>query len=666
MIRYFLFIIFFFNAVQTFTQGILEKFPPKSNMSPDSSTKTKLRTYQNIPAFSFAGWNECLDHIYSFARLDAEPQLYMQTQPKGSLQVKTHFPQRVAGIQFNPNSNINSFLYLQDDQGDEQFKLSLYDMNTQKSKALGPKSGRIASVLWGESGKHFLYTHTPEGKSNWDIYVGDAQGNERRLFSQAGAWEPMAWSVNEKQALFLRSEEAHSELFLYSFEDSSLTQLLKDEPKQNIVDAFWIENKPFSGDTLTRPSPRKFAFVSDRQGEYSRVFQGSLDTLLISPLTPEMPWDIEWSVLSPNTHYLIYSVNENGFSKIYNLDIRKGVTDWLQEIPKGIVSPVSFRKNSKGFAFNFHDVSQPGSVYTYDIERKYLESWSPQNTLENTPQKILAPIVTTSIQFPSIGSPAKVPEKKKISIQAFVYKPQIESNRPFPVLIQFHGGPELQARPDYDAFMQYVVRELNVVVITPNVRGSTGYGKRFQSLDDGKLRMNSVEDIGALLGWIKTQPDLDSRRIAVMGRSYGGFMSLSALIHYGDQIKAGISTVGITHFPKFLENTSEYRRDLRRAEYGDERDPQMRKFLEKISPFNLAHKIKVPLLLAHGAKDPRVPIGESERLFASLQKRKVPVWFLHFPDEGHAFREKENELYYEGIVSEFLRQNLLNHTTAMK
>jgi dipeptidyl aminopeptidase/acylaminoacyl peptidase len=183
------------------------------------------------------------------------------------------------------------------------------------------------------------------------------------------------------------------------------------------------------------------------------------------------------------------------------------------------------------------------------------------------------------IRYPTFdevdGQPRQIP--------AFVYRPKTVSEQPLPVLISIHGGPEAQFNPYFSSTFQYYLNEMGIAVIAPNVRGSAGYGKSYLQLDNGMLRENSVKDIGALLDWIATQPDLDAERVAVFGGSYGGYMVLASMIHFNDRIRAGVDIVGISNFVTFLENTKDYRRDLRRVEYGDERDPEMRAFLEKFT-----------------------------------------------------------------------------------
>jgi dipeptidyl aminopeptidase/acylaminoacyl peptidase len=228
------------------------------------------------------------------------------------------------------------------------------------------------------------------------------------------------------------------------------------------------------------------------------------------------------------------------------------------------------------------------------------------------------------------------------------------------VLLSIHGGPESQYRPYFSAALQYYVRELDMAVVVPNVRGSAGYGKSYLKLDNAERREDSVKDIGALLDWIAGQRDLDAGRVVVSGGSYGGYMVLASLVHYSDRLAAGVERVGISNFVTFLTHTEDYRRDLRRAEYGDERDPEMRAVLERISPLNNVDKITRPLLITQGANDPRVPAGESGQIYDALAQRGVPVWYVLGLDEGHGFRKKSNSDYAAAATVLFLEQFALN------
>jgi dipeptidyl aminopeptidase/acylaminoacyl peptidase len=245
------------------------------------------------------------------------------------------------------------------------------------------------------------------------------------------------------------------------------------------------------------------------------------------------------------------------------------------------------------------------------------------------------------------------------TITGLIQRPPKKFTGKRPVLIEIHGGPEAQARMGFNGRYNYLVNELGIAFIEPNVRGSTGYGKSFQKLDDGKLREDSVKDIGALLDWIARQPDLDASRVVVQGGSYGGYMANAVAVHYSDRIRGAIPDVGISNFVTFLERTESYRRDLRRAEYGDERDPAMRAWMEAIAPVNNAGKIRVPMFIVHGRNDPRVPVQEAEQIAATVEKNGVPVWLMIAENEGHGFAKKENAdyLFYARLL--FLQDRLL-------
>jgi len=254
------------------------------------------------------------------------------------------------------------------------------------------------------------------------------------------------------------------------------------------------------------------------------------------------------------------------------------------------------------------------------------------------------------VEFPTWDSDKGAPRK----LSAFVYRPRTPG--PHPVIIDIHGGPESQYRPEYDGFTQFLVNELGYAVVAPNVRGSSGYGRTFLGLDNGELREDSVRDIGSLLVWIGLQPQMDRNRVVVYGGSYGGYMVLASMVNYGDRLAGGIDVVGISDFVTFLTNTSPYRQDLRRAEYGDERKPEMREFFKRISPLANSAAIRKPLLVVQGINDPRVPASESEQMVYKLRGSGTEVWYLAAKDEGHGFRKKANRDAMIATMAQFLRK----------
>ena len=313
--------------------------------------------------------------------------------------------------------------------------------------------------------------------------------------------------------------------------------------------------------------------------------------------------------------------------------------------PQASSTGLRFDPHADRLGFTVSSATTPSDVFSVDFGSRQLTRWTSSEIGGLRRDQLVEP---TLIAYETFDGR---------SIPAFVYKPR--SGGPHPVIVNIHGGPEGQARPGFSPSTQLYLNELGAAVIFPNVRGSAGYGKSYLKLDNGRLREDSVRDIGALLDWIAEQPDLDADRVAVMGGSYGGYMVLASLVHYGDRLRAGVERVGISNFVTFLENTQPYRQDLRRAEYGDERDPDMRAFLESISPLNRVAEIDTPLLISQGLNDPRVPASESEQIVAALKDRGVPVWYVLAKDEGHGFSRKANRDYLTAVTAQFLKNRLL-------
>jgi len=265
-------------------------------------------------------------------------------------------------------------------------------------------------------------------------------------------------------------------------------------------------------------------------------------------------------------------------------------------------------------------------------------------------------VVTGDLQEPEL---VKWKSFDGMEISGFLYKPPAKFTGKRPVMINIHGGPEGQSTPGFVGRNNYYLKELGVAILFPNVRGSTGYGKTFLAMDNGLNREKSYQDIGTLIDWIKTRPDLDGERILIIGGSYGGFMSLEVATNYSDKICCTVDIVGISNLATFLQNTSGYRRDLRRVEYGDERDPKTREFMERIAPLNNAQKITKPLFVVQGFNDPRVPRTEAMQIVQKARANGTPVWFLMANDEGHGFAKKKNNdfLFYATVM--FMREFLL-------
>jgi dipeptidyl aminopeptidase/acylaminoacyl peptidase len=349
-------------------------------------------------------------------------------------------------------------------------------------------------------------------------------------------------------------------------------------------------------------------------------------------------------------------VNENGFSRLWLLDTATRARTRPAGVPEGVLSRPRFRPDGGALAFTVEAANVPGDVYVLPLgpgSAAGVSRWTASEVGGLDASRFVTP---QAVEYPTFdqanGAPRKIP--------ALYYRPRGQG--PFPVLISIHGGPEGQARPGFSANLQMFTEELGFAVLAPNVRGSTGYGKTYVTLDNADRREDSVKDIGALLDWIAARPELDAKRVAVYGGSYGGYMSLATMTHYSDRLKGGIDVVGISNFVTFLQSTSGYRQDLRRVEYGDERDPKMRSYLESISPLAHVDGIRVPVLIVQGKNDPRVPLNESEQMLAAIRKNGVDAWYLMAKDEGHGFRKKSNVDFFGDTVALFLETKVAGTT----
>jgi len=404
-------------------------------------------------------------------------------------------------------------------------------------------------------------------------------------------------------------------------------------------------------------------FVTNQRDGAAELASVSLGEAPVITFVPSIAdWDITQFVLSPNHRRGAFISNENGISRLYLFDPVRMRYKRVAKLPVGLITGLVFSPDSKKLGMTINSANSPNDAYVLSLGRQPMASrklarWTFSEVGGLDARRFSTPV---AIKYPApVSYPASNDEPgPMMDIPAFVYLPP--GNGPFPVIIHIHGGPETQFRPGFNSDFQLWIDQLGVAVIAPNVRGSLGYGARFMAMDDGYQREDSVGDIGALLDWIATQPRLDASRVAVFGASYGGYMALACAVRFGGRLKAAVDRFGISNFVTFLENTQNYRRTLRRLEYGDEREPQMRQFLERISPLNNVDKINIPLLVVQGRNDPIVPQSESEQMVNALRSRGQTVWYINALNEGHGFAKKENHDLYQQATILFLRRFLLD------
>ncbi|HET6267491.1 MAG TPA: alpha/beta fold hydrolase, partial [Acidobacteriota bacterium] len=515
---------------------------------------------------------------------------------------------------------------------------------------------RNASVSWADSGAKFAYTSTKRNGTDFDIYVMDPHDPKtgRMAMEAKGSWSPSTWSPDETH-LLVQHYVSVNESYLFVL-DPSTGDLKEINPTNG-------QKKIAYGDAAYARTGNGVYYTSDEDSEFLRLTYYDVKTGGKTVLTPRVKWNVEAMAVSRDGKWLAFSVNEGGVSRLYIAPTAAPEKTKLIDLPKGVLSGLEFDYQSARLGFSLSTSQSPSDIFSVDVKTGKLEQWTMSETGGLNPDSFVTPELISYPTFDSVSS-GEIDPKLGIKgaarmIPAFYYKPRDGSKKPFPVIVNIHGGPEGQATASFSSTFQYWVNELGAAVLAPNVRGSTGYGKTYSELDNGMKREDTLKDIGKLLDWIATRPELDSRRIAVIGGSYGGFMSLSTLAHFSDRLRCGVDVVGISNFITFLESTESYRRDLRRAEYGDERDPKMREFLNSISPTTNAGKITVPLFVVAGSNDPRVPASEAEQMVKAARSHQDQVWYLLAKDEGHGFQKKGNRDFYLNAVSLFFEMYLL-------
>ena len=561
-----------------------------------------------------------------------DSRLYRLSEPGGDLELLRHIPRNVQAVAAQPGRSYVVFSWDQD--GAEQFQLYRWDLDDSTPTRLTNGEERAAFGAFEPDGPRMAFVSNRRNGTDWDVYVVDPlePRSEQMVLQASGAWRVLDWSPASEELLLARvTSNVANELFVLDVATGTTAPLLDDEA-----------GPVAHGSVQYTDDGNGLYYVSDRDSEFKHLRHLDLRTGEETVLTDEIPWDVEGVRESGDGAFLLLGVNEDGVGRSYLYDVARDAPRPLDLFPSGLTS-VALHPTGSVLIVNHVDASGVSRGYQYDLETERLTLWAGSPGGESrVPSGEL-------VRYPTFDEVDGHPRE----ISAFVY-PGVGSG-PRPVLIDIHGGPEAQARLS----TRYLrTQRAGITVITPNVRGSTGYGKSFTRLDDGYLREDAVKDIGALLDWIATRPELDQSRIGVTGGSYGGYMVLASLVHFGDRIRCGVDVVGVSNFVTFLENTAAYRRDLRRAEYGDERDPDMRRFLESISPLNNAQRITSPLLVVQGANDPRVPVGESRQMVERVRTNQQTVGYIEAADEGHGFRKPWNALYAGTAQTQMLERCL--------
>lgn len=596
----------------------------------------RMNQYQSVRSASFADWAPDGKGMLISTRFGETNQYHFVQMPGGARKQITFFREPVGSGMFHPDKDRQQFLFTKDVGGGEFFQVYSFDMKNGSYEMLTDGKSRNGGGLWNNSGTHFVYTSTKRNGKDNDIYIASSADpkNAALLMEVNGSWGVQDWSGDDKQML-VGNYVSVTESYLYIV-DAATGVKTQINPDQKIA----------YGGAAFAPKGKGIYYTSDEFGEYQQLIHYDLISKKKTVVSKNVPWDVSDFEISETGKYIVYEMNEGGISSLTVLDgaTRKEIA--VERPPVGLFGGWGFTKDDSRFAITINTSQTPGDVYVLDMKSKKFTRWTYSEVGGLNTDNFTIPAL---IEYPSFDG-TKIP--------AFYYAPK-NGAAPAAVVISIHGGPEGQSQPGFSSLYQYWANEMGIAVLVPNVRGSTGYGKTYVSMDNGFLRENSVKDIGALLDWIAKQPALDKGRVAVYGGSYGGYMVLSSMFHYNDRLKCGVDVVGISNFVTFLESTQEYRRDLRRVEYGDERDPAMRKHLNDISPTTNAHKITKPLFVAQGKNDPRVPYTEAEQIVSTVRKNGQPVWYMMAMDEGHGFQKKVNRDYFNNAMTLFWEEYLL-------
>jgi dipeptidyl aminopeptidase/acylaminoacyl peptidase len=615
----------------------------------------ELLPYENLRTAQLADWHPSERRLLIRTRFAESPQLHELAMPMGARRQLTFYRDPINEGLYRPGDP-EQIVYSLNVGGAENYQLFLLDRRTGRARRFTDGEHRYVAPLWSHDGKRIAYASNARDGRDMDVYVADpaAPGSERRVAEVQGDWSPLDWSPDGRRLLLAEFVSAN-ESYLH-WVDAAGGQIHAITPRNPHPDPARRDDATvaYQGGKWS-PDGGSVYTLSDRDGEFLRLVRLDLATGASTVLSGGVPWDVEQFDLSRDGRVLAFFTNEDGISKLHLLDAETGAALPSPALPAGVAGSLAFRPVSHEVAFDLSWARSPSDIYTYDPDAGRLERWTASEAGGLDPERFAVPEL---IHYPTFDTAGRNGARRLIP--AFVYRPaadRFKGRRP--VYISIHGGPEGQARPLFLGSTNYLLEEMGVAVIYPDVRGSTGYGKTYLKLDNGRLREDSVKDIGALLDWIATQPDLDPSRVMVTGGSYGGYMTLATMTFYSDRLACGWESVGISNFVTFLEHTQGYRQDLRRAEYGDERDPQMREFLEGIAPVNHARQITKPLMVTQGANDPRVPLAESDRITAAVRANGVPVWYLVAKDEGHGFTKKSNVDFQRVVLFEFMRRYLL-------
>jgi dipeptidyl aminopeptidase/acylaminoacyl peptidase len=531
--------------------------------------------------------------------------------------------------------------YGTDRGGNERTQIFLLSPDGTRERELTPADDffRIFSG-WSPRGSRIAYVSNERNGTDFDLYLMDLDADGRsarpRMVMQgAGNLGIEAWRPDDEALVLSQGRgEADNDLLLLDLQTQKLDTLFMPERMSSYRSVQWT------------PDGQGFFVATNHERDFAGLAHYHLPDRQLHWMQ-QPPHDVEAVALSPDGRLLAYAVNEAGFSRLVIRDLQ-GERDLVAgDLPRGVVTALEWAENAPRLAIGLSGPGLPGDVWVYD---------AVAGTTARATESTLAGLDPASFITPeAVGIPSFDDE----TIHGLLYRPRGAEGRRPPVVMMLHGGPTSQARPDFDPVLQYLLAR-GYAVLDLNFRGSTGYGQRFTQLDNGRLRPNAVRDMQSAVEWLRARGDVDGHRVAAMGGSYGGYMTLAAVAQLPEYFQAGVDFVGVANWISGLEDASPQLRNSDRIEYGDITNAEDRAFFTEISPLSYAGQIRSPLMVVHGANDPRVPVAEADQIVRAVRHRGGDVEYLRFPEEGHGIARLGNRVTAYQRIARFLDRVLGN------
>ncbi len=580
----------------------------------------RTRPYMEFRTAGFSGWNAADKSMLISTRFGDVAQLHSVAAPMMDRRQISFEAEPVRGT-WSPKGDV---LVVNKDIGGNEF-FQIYTLKNGQLTLLTDGKSRNNLGAWNADGSLIGYSSTRRNGTDTDLYVMNPRDPKTdRMVAQVkgGGWAIQDFAPDGKSAVVGNYQSVtKSDLYLLDVASGALSPI-GDHSKTIAY-----------GGALFAPDGTLWV-TSDEGSDFQRLGTLDIKSGAFTARSPEKKWDVESFDIAPDGSFITFTINEAGVDRVRIMDLPSGSIRTVTALPAGSAGGIEIAPwGSIGLTFT----SSKSAADAYSIDPKTLAvtRWTQSETGG------LDVAANVEPEFIEVKSFDKEP------VSGFLYRPdpaKFPGKRP--LIINIHGGPEGQSTPGFQGRRNYLLNELGIAIFYPNVRGSTGFGKRFVGLDNGPFkREDSVKDIGAFLNRLEADPGLDKSRFAVNGGSYGGYMCYASAIAYGPRLRGAYCVVAISNFVTFLENTQSYRRDLRRVEYGDERVPEQRAKLMAISPLTRVNELNIPLMIVTGGNDPRMPASEADQIVKAIRSKGGTVWHILGQNEGHGFAKKENQDY---------------------